>query len=185
MTDRPRVAHPRLVALSTPGEDDSPPDLETLYRAHADFVWRTLRRMGVEDDVLEDLVHAVFLVVRSRLPTYEGRSAATTWLYGIARHVAANHRRSAARRRQREHTHAPLPATANPDEEMSRRRALALVEAFVLTLPLAQRRVFELADLEGFSGPEVAEALAIPLNTVYSRLRSARHRFEAFLEERS
>jgi len=44
--------------------------------------------------------------------------------------------------------------------------------------------VFELVDVEGLRGPEVAELLGANLNVVYSRLRLARRRFEAFLDGR-
>ena len=69
------------------------PALAEVYRAHVGFVWRVLRRLGVEDAALEDVVHDVFLVVHRRLADFEGRSAVTTWLYGIARRVAADYRR--------------------------------------------------------------------------------------------
>jgi RNA polymerase sigma-70 factor (ECF subfamily) len=41
--------------------------------------------------------------------------------------------------------------------------------------------VLALVELEEFSVPEAAEALDIPLNTAYSRLRAARLAFEAAL----
>ena len=42
-----------------------------------------------------------------------------------------------------------------------------------------QREVFVLAELDEMTAPEIAEALQVPLNTVYSRLRTARIAFEA------
>jgi RNA polymerase sigma-70 factor (ECF subfamily) len=41
--------------------------------------------------------------------------------------------------------------------------------------------VFVLADVEGMTGPEIADALGIAVNTVYSRLRLARRDFERAL----
>ena len=38
--------------------------------------------------------------------------------------------------------------------------------------------VFVLVELEGMSAPEVADALELNVNTVYSRLRKARAEFE-------
>ena len=44
-----------------------------------------------------------------------------------------------------------------------------------------KREVFVLAELEEMTVPEIAEAIGVPLNTAYSRLRAARHEFnEAF-----
>ena len=48
-------------------------------------------------------------------------------------------------------------------------------------LPFEQRSVFVLFELEGFSGPEIAETLALPAGTVASRLRKAREMFHAAL----
>ena len=45
-------------------------------------------------------------------------------------------------------------------------------------LPDAKREVFVLAEIEQMTVPEIAEALAINLNTTYSRLRVARAEFE-------
>ncbi len=49
-----------------------------------------------------------------------------------------------------------------------------------------KREVLILAELEEMTAPEIAEAIGIPLNTAYSRLRAARHEFdEALLRHRS
>jgi RNA polymerase sigma-70 factor (ECF subfamily) len=48
-------------------------------------------------------------------------------------------------------------------------------------LDLPKREVLVLAELEEMTVPEIAEAVGIPLNTAYSRLRTARLEFnEAF-----
>jgi RNA polymerase sigma-70 factor (ECF subfamily) len=51
------------------------------------------------------------------------------------------------------------------------------------TLDPRKRDVFVLAELEEMTVPEIAEAMGIPLNTAYSRLRAARQEFnEAFAD---
>ena len=45
-----------------------------------------------------------------------------------------------------------------------------------------KRAVFVLAELEQMTAPEIADALSIKLNTVYSRLRAARKKFETALQ---
>jgi len=45
-----------------------------------------------------------------------------------------------------------------------------------------QREVFVLCELEQLSAPEIASALEINVNTVYSRLRAARQDFDAALK---
>lgn len=175
--------HARVPRSAPTLEPEAPgASLETLYREHVGFVWRVVRRLGVDDEATEDVVHAVFMIAGRRLDAFEGRGAPTTWLYGIARRVAANHRRGRARA-ERKHAEQPEPVPVpGPEDALHRRDAARIVQAFLATLPGEQRRVFELVDIEGLSGPEVSEALGVSLNSVYSRLRLARRRFEAFLE---
>ncbi len=157
------------------------PSLEALYRAHAGFVWRAVRRMGIPEAAAEDVVQEVFLVARRRLPDYEGRGAPTSWLYAIARGVAANHRRGQARAERRLRVVPPPSPTSSPEDAMGRADAVVLVRRALAKLPADQREVFVLVDVEGMRGPEVAQALRLNLNVVYSRLRLARRKFEAAL----
>lgn len=177
--------HPPVVAAVLAGEAVDELDLAELYRRHAGFVWRSLRRFGVPDEALEDLVHEVFMLVRRRLPDFDRRSAVTTWLYGIARGVAANARRGRARAEAR---HRMLPEhepPTSPEHAIERAEAIACVGEFLAGLDPDQRAVFELVDVEGMRGPDAAEVLATNLNVVYSRLRLARRKFEAFLDART
>jgi RNA polymerase sigma-70 factor, ECF subfamily len=57
------------------------------------------------------------------------------------------------------------------------RRLWALLES----LDMPKREVFILTELEEMTAVEIAGALAVPINTVYSRLRAARQEFEEAL----
>lgn len=159
----------------------SAPTLEQVYREHADFVWRMLRMLGVPEASREDAFHEVFLVVHRRLGDYDGRASLRSWLFGIARNVALHHRRSLARHLRRL-TVAPTPSAApEPEEVVARLEARALVDRFLAGLGEEQRLVFVLAELEGLRVPEIAEQLGLNLNTLYSRLASARRKFAMFV----
>lgn len=150
-----------------------------IYDEHFSFVYRSARRLGVHERALDDAAQDVFLVVYRRLAEFEGRSSIKTWLYGITRRVAKDHRRRAARK---DHGQVPpddLAATEqSPAEDAARREAAALLEAILEALDPAKREVFVLAEIEQMTVPEIAEALALNLNTAYSRLRVARAEFE-------
>jgi RNA polymerase sigma-70 factor (ECF subfamily) len=165
---------------AAPAVAATPDEVGRLYDEHFDFVWRTLGRLGVSLDQREDAVHDVFLVVHRRLGTYEGRSSLKTWLFGIAHRVAKVHRRLGARRRSDvAHDDETLASSArNPQEQAAEVEAAALVERLLQKLSEERRVVLILADLEQVPAPEIAGALGIPLNTVYSRLRLARRDFE-------
>lgn len=156
-----------------------PRTLEEVYERHAGFVWRIVRRMGVPDHGVEDVMHEAFLVVHRRLPEYDGRVAMTTWLYHLTRGVVSNHRRSRAREQRRIALVDPKPAPApDPEAQTKRGQAAAFVRSFLETLDDDKREVFELVELEGLPVPEVAELVGTNLNTAYSRLRAARQLFQ-------
>jgi RNA polymerase sigma-70 factor, ECF subfamily len=153
---------------------------DELYDQYFDFVWRSLRRLGVAPSDLQDVAQEVFLVVHRRLPHFEARSKVTTWLFSICFHAARDRRRRAHVRR--EVPDAPflegLPdGAADASLLLERRHDRELFDAALASMDLDQRAVFTLFELEGVRGPEIAEALDIPLSTAYSRLRLAREAF--------
>jgi RNA polymerase sigma-70 factor, ECF subfamily len=174
MVQMPSAAHAH--ALERPAEAAAP-SFDEVYAAHVAFVWRVLRTFGLSEAQVEDAVQDVFLVVHRRLPEWEGRAAMTTWLFAIARRVAAAHRRRASGDR----TEALVDEPAGRDDTfaaMSRAQAAATVFGILQKLDEDKRIVFALVELEQLSVPEVARMLDLNLNTAYSRLRLARHAFE-------
>ena len=155
---------------------------EFAFVHHFDFVWRSLRRLGVAPTALDDAIQEVFVVVCRRLDSVTGEAQLRSWLFAIATHVAYKARRT-ARRRGAE----PLPElladerSLSPQESAAQAEAVQTVYALLEHLSPPQRAVFVLAELEQFTAPEIAATLDLPLNTVYSRLRSARATFEAAL----
>lgn len=153
---------------------------EVVYEEHFRFVWRALRRLGVREADVADAVQDVFIVVHRKLDEFEGRAKLTTWLYGICFRVAHDRRRLAEARRARTDD---TELDDHPDErvdvagEIERRQGLAMLEAILDELPLEQRAVFTLFELDGMKGEEIAEMLEIPIGTAHSRLRLARHSF--------
>jgi len=110
---------------SVPDAADVPPlDFDEVYRHHAGFVHRMVRRLGVHEAAVEDVMHDVFMVVQRRIGEYDGRASCRTWLHHLARGVVRNHlrghRRFLARLRG-----LPVPAPA-PDPEALTERAREL-----------------------------------------------------------
>jgi RNA polymerase sigma-70 factor (ECF subfamily) len=66
-----------------------------------------------------------------------------------------------------------------PDRAVERSAANRVLHTLLDELDEEKREVFVLAEIEQMSMPEIAEALAINVNTAYSRLRLAREAFAA------
>ena len=162
------------------GAGDLPP-WEQLYAANFDFLWRSLRRLGVAEASLDDATQDVFLVAVRRLHEFEGRSAFRTWLFGIAYHVARRHRQRAASvvmAGGETLERATDPVAVDPQAAAARSEAMRLVYRILHAMTAEKRDTFVMAELEQIPIPEIAEIMGIPLNTAYSRLRAARREFE-------
>ena len=161
------------------------PDFAELYRIHFDFVWRTLRRLGVPEPHVDDAAQEVFMVVHRRLGDFEGRSSLKSWIFAIVLRVASQARRSAQRLAVRAlPSDLAAPERDDPYEATAQAQARDLVYQLLEELDDDKRAVFILAELEQLTVPEIAEVLSIKLNTAYSRLRAARRSFDAALAAR-
>jgi len=165
----------------------SPPAcrITEVFSEQADFVWRSLRRLGVQVADVDDALQEVFLVVYRRAAEYEDRGLMRAWLFSISRQVASHYHRAASRAENRRRSLVVDTAAPDLEEQIARREAERLVTDFLDELDEPQRMVFYLSDIEGMTAPEIAAALGVNLNTIYGRLRLARKRFERALAERS
>jgi RNA polymerase sigma-70 factor (ECF subfamily) len=159
--------------------------LAQIFSEHADFVWRSLRRFGLAPMDADDALQEVFLVVYRRLGEYEECGLIRAWLFTISRQVAGHYRRSQARTERKQQAYPAPFAVEDLDQHLARREAVDVVNAFLETLDESQRDVFYLADVDGLTAPEIAAAVNVNINTVYSRLRLARRRFEQMLATRA
>jgi RNA polymerase sigma-70 factor, ECF subfamily len=152
---------------------------------HYDFVWRSLRRLGVPTSEAEDAAQEVFLVFSGRLGDVVPGSE-RAFLYRVAVHKAEHVHRSRARRRE---VPEPVPdeapaSTRDPEQLLAGARARALCHELLGELSLEQRAVFVLYELEEMTMAEIAETLQLPMGTVASRLRRGRATFSKRLQER-
>jgi RNA polymerase sigma-70 factor (ECF subfamily) len=155
---------------------------EEVYRQHFDFVWRNVRRLGVPESHVDDAVQDVFIVVHRRLVEFEGRSTVRTWLFGILTRVARDYRRSRLRQNAKAHAIAAEgepQGAPTPADIASRKEAARILEDLLAQIDEDKREVFVLVELEQMSVADVAEALALNVNTTHARLRAARQQFES------
>lgn len=177
-----RESEVRATAEVQDPDPERPLRLRQLFEQHAAFVWRSLRRLGVPESDLDDVLQEVFLVVYRRLADYEERDRGRAWLYSICVRVAQTQRRTRSRRREQLSEEVPEGRVA-PTQlvRVEEREALALGHRLLATLPEEQREVFVLYEIEHVPMAQIAEVLNCPLYTAYSRLRTARMKILAEL----
>lgn len=159
---------------------------EEVYEQHYRFVWRVLRALGLPPATVEDAAQDVFVIVHRRLPEFEGRSSVRTWLFRIASWVATHERRRARTKPVHELIDDDVrDGRPGPFEMTARTQALRAIERILSRMSEEKRIVFVLMDIEEMRAHEVADVLAINVNTVYSRLRLAREQFRRLLDESS
>lgn len=180
-----KSAQPRP-APTPPDEDPflaNPANFDALVHRQLDFVWRSLRRLGLSESDADDASQQVFMIAARQLAEVPpGKERA--FLYGTARRIAANARRDRRRRREAPAELADeLQAVgALPDERVELERAALLLDDILERLPEDLRRVLVLAEVEEATVSAIAELEAIPVGTAASRLRRARAAFEKLLE---
>src|SRR5262249_51812823 len=132
-------------------------ELRALMATHFDFVWRSLRRLGVEDSALEDAAQKVWIIVSNK-----GRvrhESARAYLFSIAVRVASGFRRSTRRGKLVSDDDAVEAATDHgelPDEQIDHARARAILDQILDAMDDDLRAVFVLFELEQMTSPEIA-----------------------------
>lgn len=152
--------------------------LASAFDAELDGLWRFLRRLGIPAGSVEDAVQEVFAVAARRLSEIRP-GAEKSFLFGTALRVAqaARRRRAVDASRYQPLVEDAPSADQDPEQLLTARRSLALLDAILASLGEPSREVFVLFELEGFTLTEVAALLQIPRGTVASRLRRARTDF--------
>jgi RNA polymerase sigma-70 factor (ECF subfamily) len=182
----------RYVAGSTATEAKlNPPkehvehSFDRVYRASFADVARWVRALGAKDSDVEDLTQEVFIIVRRKLPSFDGLNL-QGFLYRIAQRTVRDYRRSAwfrnllGKRSSLPELTSPNPNGLQKLEHTERRRAL---ESILARMSEKRRTTFVLFEIEGYSGQEIAQIQSLPLKTVWTRLYHARKAFVEMVSE--
>jgi RNA polymerase sigma-70 factor (ECF subfamily) len=168
-----RSSDAELIAKIASGELGA---LGALYDRYHDDVRRFAARATATSADVDDVVHDTFLTLARVSARYDGRPNARPFLLGVAAQLIRRRRRSLARlsRALRDFAFAPVFAHPTPEQEVGRSEERARFDAALAKMSDDKRLVFVLFEREGLSGDEIARALEIPVNTVWTRLHHAR-----------
>ena len=137
-----------------------------------------LAHAGNVDDA-SDLVQDVLILLVRKLPAFRGDSRFLTWLFTVTRNQALEAHRCRERqgkKMERYHTHLTprAPDSEGPEKRLDGQRIKGLVTAFLQELPQRQREVFQMAELQGLTSPEISEILGLEPGGVRAALFKAR-----------
>ena len=196
-----RIMYPEELALrkdegavakeSTLGHVESDINLsfEEVFERYSSMVFGLAFHMLGDREEALDVSQEVFLIVYRKMDSFRGESSLKTWIYRIAAHRAANRFRwwNRIRRRGTVSLEEHLAKSANrelccnlrseiqsPEDALLLKEEREEIEHVLLELPLPQRIVVIMRDIEGLSYEEIAESLKVSLGTVKSRIARGR-----------
>lgn len=158
--------------------------LRWLVDTHHDFVWRSLRRLGVAPADVDDAAQHVFVTAARKLASIRA-GAERSFLFQTALRVAADRRKKQRRNLEVDAIDSEQPpADVAPAGEdlLDLRRAREKLDRILDAMSLELRAVFVLFELDQMTMAEIAELLELPAGTVASRLRRARIEFRERVE---
>lgn len=156
--------------------------LETLVRRYQVRLFRVV--LGIVDNrgLAEELCQRAFVKAALKIDQLKNDEAFFGWLLTIARTATMDELRSRSRRKTLQSEYQQKEAVADPSGQ---REARSTVKAVLQKMSAEERVVILLADLEGQSMQEIAEALDISESAAKMRVKRAREQFRTFLEAES
>jgi RNA polymerase sigma-70 factor (ECF subfamily) len=153
---------------------------EIIMRRYNQRLYRVAHSILRNDAEAEDVMQDAYVRAYQHLYQFQGRAKFSTWLTRIAVHeaLARVQRRNRVQELDAEPyggTMNPLPAnTPDPEQQVSERELVGLLQSAVLALPAKYRSVLMLRDIEEMSTADTAEALELTEENVKVRLHRAR-----------
>jgi RNA polymerase sigma factor (sigma-70 family) len=163
--------------VSRPGQADQERFRRLFDDAYRPLLAYALRRTESAADAEEVVAETMLAAWRRRRELPAGEEA-IPWLYGVARRVLANQRRSRSRRRRLERLLQPLTPSSTETEEPA---PVQSVIAATQRLSAGDQEVLRLAAWEGLSHAEIGVSLGCSENAAALRLHRARARLRAEL----
>jgi len=160
---------------------------DRLARLHEDSFGWALSCCGWNHADAEDVLQTTYLKVVSGRARFGGRSTFRTWLFGVIRQTAREHRRRArSHRTGAERLRAEVEATtadrASPADPVVRSEEARRLLAALAELPEKQREVLHLVFYQDLSVSEAAEVMEVSVGTARVHYDRGKKRLRALLD---
>lgn len=170
-----------------------PATLAAIVQEHARPLYRSARALRFSEQDAEDLVQEVFTVFLQTLDRFEGRSQLRTWLFGILHHKMRERRRALRREEMIDSLDPDFEQWFDANGHWKRvpqdlerlftsREIREAVHDCVSSLPLPQREVFQLREVEDLDSKDICNNLQITVTHLGVLIHRARQRLRQCLE---
>src|SRR5262245_2365879 len=170
-----------LAAVASGGQSA----FERLYKLYERRVYQYVCTLVYDPSLAEEVLGETMLAIWRGAGTFAHTSRVSTWIFGIARHKALD----AMRRTGRQQREAPLDEVADlahpqesPLEGVHRQQVATLTQQALAKLSPEHQEVLRLVFYEDLPYDEIAVLLAIPVNTVKTRVYYAKQHLKHQLE---
>ena len=166
---------------------------EELFKRYSTKAYHLAYRITRKEEDAEEIIQETFINVFSKINSFQGKSAFSSWLYRITFNTSLM-----KLRKKKKHASLPLEVNINCEEpfiveycsaeEHHRCEVFPIkhelrnrIEQAVNSLPEEYRSIFVLRDIDGLSNQEVSELLDLTIPAIKSRLHRARLMLQARL----
>jgi RNA polymerase sigma factor (sigma-70 family) len=167
-------------------KDSDESAFEALLQRHVDLVHSAaLRQAGPDPQAAQDIAQSVFIDLARKAPQLHGHATLTGWLYTAVRNAATAHRRTEARRTQREQTALSMnPADSTPGPEPDWNRLRPLLDEAMHALSDDDSEAVLLRCFERRAYSEIGMRLGVAENAARMRVERALDRLGELLTRR-
>jgi RNA polymerase sigma-70 factor (ECF subfamily) len=179
--DLAHLSDEALVLLAARSQETALAELYDRYgRPAYGLALRVLRDEALAEDAVQEAFLGVWRTASRFVPE---RGTASTWILTLVHRRAVDLVRREQRRRTDPLESAAEPGAGSVDDEAWLRLQRERVQHALRQLPDQQREALELAYYGGFTQPELAERLGLPLGTIKSRVFAGLARLRELLGE--
>jgi len=163
---------------------------EQLVRQFQSYAFALAMRLLCNEEEASDAVQESFVRVWKHLDRYDRGRKFTTWLYTIVTNISLDRLRAIKRNRRLFSSRDEDPSIDDIQDERdlheihSNEELAGMIRALTDELPLKQRLVFTLRDLQDLSVEEVSQASGMSIGSVKTNLHYARRRIRQRMAEK-
>ena len=184
--DLPEMKEAELIRLCQEGNQKA---FENLVQRYYQKAYMIAMFYVKNAEVALDISQEAFVRIYRHMKRFDFTYTFSQWLYRIVKNLSLNYlQRKRARwipfsdafaQRNGQASHIAAPA----EDQLEKNQTIALVDKALRQLPEKDREIIIMKDFMDMSYQEIADALAIPMGTVMSRLYYARQKLAEHLKE--